>query len=251
MHDGHRLRLKDRFNKTGLQGFAEHEMLELILFYAIPRQDTNSIAHRLIQRFGNLNRVLSADVQDLIQVPGIGENSALLIHLFFEISKYHFSQIFRPKTVETAEKAAKYILTLLHGKINENFYLVCLDANHRIIHEELMCEGSIDSLPIYPRKIAATALRRNAASVIIAHNHPAGDPRPSKADIQTTLDIVQALASLGIQLSDHIIVAGDEYYCFSDTLIHKIRFIEDSVSFAAESSDPSPAGRSIQEKKID
>ncbi len=238
MHDGHRMRLKTRFQKTGLEGFAEHEILELILFYAIPRQDTNPLAHALIDHFGSLYAVLSADINDLTEVKGIGENAASLIRLFKDVSKHYYSKAYRPRSVETSEKAAKYILSLLYGKRNENFYLICLDANYHILYEELMCEGSIDTIPVFPRKIAACALRHNAASIIIAHNHPAGDPKPSKADIQATLDIVQAIKPLGIQLSDHIIVAGDEYYSFSDTLTHQSALEEAPLAYIAQTPGP-------------
>jgi len=239
MHDGHRERLRRRFSKGALGGFAEHEILELMLFHAIPRRDTNPLAHALIDRFGSLRGVLSASERELMQVEGVGEASAQLIRLFAEVARYYFTDAEKSAVLDTSEKAARYLAARYRGVPQERMYLCCLDTRFRLTHEELVAAGSLSSLPVFPRQIASSALLHNAAYVLLAHNHPGGDPRPSRADIETTRSIVAALSPLGIGLLDHIIIGDGCYYSFSDTSSHTLHLqAAPPLAMAAQSALP-------------
>lgn len=212
MHEGHRNRLKNRFIEEGLDSFEDHQILELVLFYAIPRKDTNELAHFLIEKFGSLSGVFEADSKELAKTPGIGENSATLLALIPSLARIYFKDRWgiRPELNSTT-KAGEYVLTLFAGRPYEVFYVICLDAQHKVINAAIVHEGTIDQAQIYPRLIVETALRHKAHSVILAHNHPGGSSVPSPQDIEATKKIRQALEPISITVLDHIIVAGDKY----------------------------------------
>ncbi len=229
MHDGHRNRLRQRLLDEGLESFQEHEILELLLFYAIPRVDTNIIAHRLIAAFGSLSGVLEADAHDLAQVPGIGERAAAYLAMFPDVFRaYRRSKLGKKPTIRSIKDACDFAESLLFGKSFEQFYVIWLNTQGRIIHYERLSEGGISESPVYMNKVAAAALRHRAVRGLIAHNHPGGSVTPSKADIATTHDILRALALLGIELVDHIIVGDGACFSFQadsmmgkDTLPHR------------------------------
>ncbi|KGP75823.1 DNA repair protein RadC [Desulfosporosinus sp. Tol-M] len=212
MHEGHRSRSKNRFLEEGLDGFEDHEILELLLFYAIPRKDTNELAHSLINKYGSLSGVLEADPKDLAKTPGLGENSAILLALIPSLARIYLKDRWgtRP-TLDSTAKAGEYVLTLCAGRTYEVFYLICLDAQHKVIYPALVHEGTIDQAPVYPRVIVETALRHKAHSVILAHNHPGGSPTPSPQDIEVTKRIQVALEQISISVLDHIIASGEDY----------------------------------------
>lgn len=215
MHEGHRNRLKNRFLIEGLDSFEQHQILELVLFYAIPRKDVNELAHKLLRRFGSLSRVLEADVKDIMNVDGIGLNAAVLLALIPSLARnYYMDKREDRPIVNNPEKAGEYAIPIFIGRIYEAFFLICIDAQNRIIHSALVHEGTIDEAPIYPRLIVEAALRNHAHSVILAHNHPGGSPLPSKADIDATTTIISALQHVDIKVIDHIIVAKDKYSSF-------------------------------------
>lgn len=217
MHEGHRNRLKNRFLEEGLDGFEDHQILELLLFYAIPRRDTNEIAHSLIKKYGSLSGVLEADPRDLANTPGLGENSAILLSLIPSLARvYHKDRWGIRPTLNSTAKAGEYILTLFAGRPYEVFYLICLDAQLHVISPALVHEGTIDQAPIYPRLIVETALRHKAHSVILAHNHPGGSASPSPQDIEVTHKIRSALEGISISVLDHIIAAGESYVSCSE-----------------------------------
>jgi DNA repair protein RadC len=217
MHDGHRKRLKSRFIKEGLDSFEPHQILELLLFYSIPRKDTNPIAHNLINKFHSLSGVFEASVADLAATEGIGENTAILLSLIPSISRKYFSDKWREKTViDGSEKAGQYMISLFTGRQYECFYLISLDNQNRVISSTLVHEGTINESAVYPRIIVETALRHQASKVLIAHNHPGGSTKPSNADILVTKKIVSALETIDIPVIDHIIVAGNVYVSFAE-----------------------------------
>lgn len=221
MHEGHRRRLKNRFLKEGLDSFEDHQILELLLFYAIPRRDTNELAHSLIKKYGSLSGVFEADPKELSTTPGLGDNSAVLLSLIPSLARIYFKDRWgaRPNLNSTA-KAGEYILTLFAGRPYEVFYAICLDAQHNVIYPALVHEGTIDQAQVYPRLIVETALRHKAHSVILAHNHPGGSPIPSPQDIEVTKRIRIALEPISISVLDHIIAAGEEYVsCMEKGLI--------------------------------
>lgn len=212
MHEGHRSRLKNRFLEEGLDGFDNHQILELLLFYAIPRKDTNEIAHTLLQKYGSLSGVLEADPKDLATTPGMGESSTVLLSLIPSLARIYLKDRWgeRP-TLSSTAKAGEYVLALFAGRTYEVFYVICLDAQHNVIYPALVHEGTIDQAPVYPRIIVETALRHKAHSVILAHNHPGGSPSPSPQDIEVTKRIRAALEPISISVLDHIIAAGAQY----------------------------------------
>lgn len=217
MHEGHRERLKNRFIKEGLDGFEPHQILELLLFYAIPRRDTNELAHRLLERFGTINGVLEAEVNELVKVIGIGKNTAVLLKMMPELSRVYLKDKWRDKPLlDNSQRAGDYLVNIFTGRVKEVFFVLCLDTMHKLNYSAMVHQGTINEVPVYPRLIVESALRHNAAGVILAHNHPAGILKPSKADLDATKQIVIALEAISIQVLDHVIVAGDRYYSFAD-----------------------------------
>ncbi|ADQ04000.1 DNA repair protein RadC [Caldicellulosiruptor owensensis OL] len=216
LHEGHRERLKRRFIEQGLDGFEDHQVLELLLFFSIPRRDTNDVAHRLISTFGSISNVFEAHPEDLQKVNGIGKNSAILISLISQISRRYLADKNR-KTFQlrNVEVAAEYIKSLFVGRKNEVFYVICLDTQLNVIYSAPLFEGTVKEAVVYPRKVVECVIRYNASSVILAHNHPGGSIRPSMDDIKTTQKIVNALSTIGVAVNDHFIVAGDKYYSFA------------------------------------
>ncbi len=212
IHDGHRQRMRRRFLRSGLEGFDDLAILELILFYAIPRQDTNPIAHRLIDRYNTLAAVLEAPVGELQKIEGIGESTAILLSLFPAVARRHIVERSTvSKAFDTYEKIGDYLKGFFHGARDELVYLLCLDGRLMELDCRLLFHGSINSAGISVRRIAETALSCGAVSAVLAHNHPGGLALPSLEDEQTTERVRAALETLDIRLIDHIIVAGDDY----------------------------------------
>jgi len=215
MHEGHRKRHKVRYLKEGLEGFRDHEVLELLLYFCIPRRDTNEVAHKLLDRFGSLNAVLDTDPADLQAVAGIGEHSAVLLTLIPQIARrYELAAIGERPQLDGTAKAGAYAMALLKGVPVERFYIICLDSQCRVMHAVLLQEGTINQAAVYPRLVVETALRYRASSIIIAHNHPGGALKPSTADIRVTRAVMDAVKPLGIDVLDHIIVSHKGYFSF-------------------------------------
>jgi DNA repair protein RadC len=212
MHTGHRQRLKQQFLKNGLDGFTDFQVLELLLFYCIPRVDTNPIAHRLIEHFGGLDQVLDAKPEELMQVEGIGEHAATFLTLITAAGRYY--QIKRSentKILTTVEACGRYLLPFFHGRTNETVFLLCLDAKCKVLQCKELGEGSVNFASVPIRRIVETALMSKAVSVVLAHNHPSGLALPSADDILSTQRTAAALAAVEITLVDHIIVADDDF----------------------------------------
>ena len=217
MHEEHRQRVKKRFIEEGLDSFEPHQILELILFYSIPRKDTNEIAHELIDRFGSLSKVFEADITELCKIKGIGENSAVLLSIIPSLARiYSKDKLGDKPELDTSSKAGRYAINLFMGMQYECFYLIALDAQKRVIYAAKVHEGTIHEAPVYPRILVETALRHHANSVLLAHNHPGGSLKPSSADLEATKRIVNALNAIDISVVDHIIVAGDKYFSFAE-----------------------------------
>ena len=212
IHKGHRERLKRRFLENGLDSFTDIQVLELLLFYAIPRRDTNPIAHRLLNRFGTLHQVLEASVEDLQRVEGIGPEAALFLHMVPSIGRYYMvDKTMQSKVLTTIDQCGQYILPYFFGRQLETVFLLCLDAKCKVLCCKEVGEGSVNSAGISVRKIVETALAVNATSVVLAHNHPSGIALPSAEDLQTTKRVAMALRAVEIHLVDHIVVADDDY----------------------------------------
>ena len=214
---GHRERLRKRFLKTGLDGLADYEILELLLFYALPRIDTKPIAKELIDRFGTFDAVFDASIEDLKSIDGIGESAAVLIKLIVPLSREYM--IARNRTsdiLNSTEKAGKYLLHRFHAEHDEVVYVLCLDSKFKLLSSKPMFRGSVNSANINVRKIVEYALAQHAVSVIIAHNHISGVAQPSREDHEATRRVAEALKTVDITLADHIIIAGDTYISMAD-----------------------------------
>lgn len=212
MAEGHRGRLKERFLNDGLDGFNEINALEILLFYALPRNDTNPIAHRLLDRFGNFSAVLDADYNDLLEVDGVSDHTATLLKLLPAAARYYESgKIAERKELATLSDIGEFLIRKYVGVIKETVYLILLDNKRCIISVEKVHEGSVSSAAVSVRKMAETALKKRAASVVLAHNHPSGIAVPSPDDILVTKNIREALQTLEIEFIDHFIVAENKY----------------------------------------
>ncbi|MBQ8580431.1 MAG: DNA repair protein RadC [Oscillospiraceae bacterium] len=212
IHDKHRQRVRQRFLEEGLDNFSDFQALELLLFYCIPRIDTNEIAHRLINRFGSFSQVLDAPVQELEKVEGIGPSAALFLSLVCQTGRYY--QVDRVKNTSiltSTDACGAYLVPYFHGRRNETVFLLCLDAKCKVLCCKEVGEGSVNSAGVPVRRIVETALGANATSVVLAHNHPSGLALPSADDVQTTQRVAAALAAVEIAMADHIIVADDDF----------------------------------------
>lgn len=217
VHGGHRKRLKSRFLEEGLDSFEDHQILELLLFFSIPRRDTNEVAHKLLKQFGSLSRVLEADPKDLASAGGVGDSSAILLSLIPSLARRYFNDRWgEMPALDSTSKAGEYIIDLFTGRTYEVFYVVCLDSQCRVIFPAMVQEGTINQAPVYPRMIVETALKHKANSVILAHNHPGGSANPSQQDIEVTKSVRRALESVQISVLDHVIAAGSRYYSFAE-----------------------------------
>ena len=217
-HSGHRERLKNRFENEGLDCFENHEILELLLYYSIPYRDTNPIAHSLIKKYGSLPAVLEAGICDLKKNEGIGRSSAVLLSMVPSLCRrYQVDRWSVKSVINSSSKAGKYASALFTGKIYEAFYVISLDAQNRVNNASMVHEGTINEAHVYPRLIIEVALRHQANSVILAHNHPGGTTKASTADIEVTRKITEAMKSISIQVVDHIIVAGENYVSFAES----------------------------------
>ena len=217
IHDGHRERLRGRFLQDGLDGFEDHQVLELLLFHALPRADTNPIAHRLIRRFGTLSAVLEGDPRDLASVEGMGDKAAAFLSLIPHVTRRYFhDRVNRDNPPLTSSEAVtEYLVPLMAGRPEEVFYVLCLDSQCRVLYPALIGEGTVKEAHVHPRHVVEESLRHRAAGVILAHNHPGGTARPSNADHQLTALIVKVLGGIGIPVLDHVIVAGERTYSFA------------------------------------
>ena len=225
VHVGHRERLRARFIKSGLESFEEHTALELLLFYARPRCDTNEIAHALIEHFGTFAAVLDAPQEALMKVPGVGENTAFLLKLVAPMGSYYLnSRSAAGEVLNSTKKAGAYFLPKFMGKTTEEVHLAALDNRRKLIRcTKLSNEGIVNAVHVTLRRIVTEAVNANATNIILAHNHPGGIALPSGGDKQFTQQARQALQFINVHLADHIIVADDDYISLADSGFFDIR----------------------------
>lgn len=239
MHAGHRERLRGRFLREGLDQFEPHNILELLLFYAIPRKDTNELAHRLLDTFGSLSAVFDAPVEALARVEGIGLNAAALIKLFPAANRRYLEDRLQGGVdAGSSEASGALMLSKFNGITVEQVVLFCMDNQCRLRHSVVVSEGTQTMVDINLRKIVETALRQNASIVILGHNHPNGVAAPSKDDVDATKILRNLLEAMDIDLRDHIIVAHGEYFAMSDSpnFSHIFQKIEDHTASRAAST---------------
>lgn len=226
VHDGHRERLRARFAEHGLDSFNELNALELLLCYAIPRRDTNEIAHRLLDAFGSLSGVFQASMQELTSVPGIGENAATLILMVPQIvKKAHVSKAKETKIIRNSTDAGNYLLPYFLDEPDEIVMMLCLDNKRAVICCREMGRGVVNCVDTNIRRMVETALKVKTTTVIVAHNHPNGVALPSREDDNFTRTLYRSLGLLGITLEDHIIVANDEFVSLADSgIMHLFKY---------------------------
>ncbi len=210
-HSGHRERLRRRFIDNGLDGFEEHQALELYLFYAIPRRDTNPLAHRLLERYRNIGGVCDAPIDELERDFGLSESAATLLKLLPEMSRLYNESKLSDTNLIDPETVGEMIARRFIGRTSEAVALLLGSAKGKILYFDIVAKGSVSSSDFPLRRIVDLAIRHNARTAYIAHNHPSGSLLPSRADIDVTKLLDSTLSSVGVHLLDHFIVADNEY----------------------------------------
>ncbi len=214
-HIGHRKRLRDRFANGGGEALADYELLELCLFQAIPRQDTKPIAKLLLKRFGTYAGVLHAAPEDLRDVKGMGDAAVIALKTVVEAAtRLARAEILNQPVLSSWDKLIDYLRIGMGQKKTEQFRILFLDTRNKLIADELHQEGTVNHTPVYPREVVKRALELSAVAIIMVHNHPSGDPTPSRADIDMTKQMRDVGAPMGVTLHDHIIISRSDYSSF-------------------------------------
>ena len=219
---GHRERIREKFLKNGIDGFAEYEILELLLTYCIPRKDTKPIAKELLNKFKSLDNVFKADFDKLSAIDGLGKNSIAFLKLIGDLPSIIYKDELKNKKLvdkETLKISNKDILLkYLRNKIGyeeiEKFYVIYLSSSNEVIEFEENSTGTLDRSSVYPREIYKRVINLNAKSIILAHNHPSDNITPSKSDIELTNEIAKGLKNFGALLIEHIIITKNSYFSF-------------------------------------
>lgn len=209
IHEGHRRRLKTQFIENGISALLPHQILEMLLFYAIPRGDTNITAHRLLEKFDTISGVFNASIEDLVTIKGISENAAILIKFIPQLLSVYSIDAIKNKPLTELSTIAEYFVSCYLGVRNEQLRVCCLDDNLNIISCSVIQDGAVNAVPVNVRKIVETTYKANSSLIILAHNHPNGIAVPSDTDIKVTRQIKQTLSAVGINLLDHVIVCAN------------------------------------------
>lgn len=214
-HEGHRLRLKERYLRSGIDSFEAHQVLELLLFYSVARRDTNDLAHELIARFGSISNVFDAPIGELIKIKGISEHSATLIKLIPDLARVYLDDKNRTDDIfENREAVIKYFQPKFIGVLNEIVAALFIDNRGKFIEFAVIAEGTVNTAEVNLREIMKHCMVNNATGVFLAHNHPRGVPMPSVEDVSATKIVHDALAGVGVELIDHF-VFGEDGTCVS------------------------------------
>ena len=234
-HEQHRERLRKMFLYCNPQKMPDHMLLEFLLCYAIPRTDTNPIAHRLINRFGSIENALDADVEELQKVEGVGESAALLLKMIPLFCHRYASNKLKQRTdFQSIDRAADFFKDYYISKNKEMVCALLLDNAHRLICNVELYEGAVNSSNVNTRKLAQIALSYNAAELILAHNHPSGDPTPSDADLYTTKHLMKAFSAIDLNLRAHLIIAGNRYVDVVQTVYDNAKYEVKYMAFRAD-----------------
>ena len=217
IHEGHRERMRKQLKTSGMDSLSDVQVLEMLLYYAAPRGDTNPAAHALLKRFGTLDGVFSAPEAELRKIDGVGEAAAQLLLLVPQVARRCLmSRSMQIQVLDTTSKCGQYLLPFFHGEREEVVYLLCLDAKCKALDCVCIHRGGVNVASIAARKVVKAALDSTATSVVLAHNHPSGLALPSQEDRQTTMVLKAALDAVGVVLADHIIVADDDFVSIRD-----------------------------------
>jgi DNA repair protein RadC len=211
----HRKRLRERFQRAGLEGLHDYELLELLLTYAIPRKDVKPVAKRLIERFESLSGILDAGQKELEEVADMGPASAALIRLVKELCSAYLAQRMKHRDVlASPQVVTDFARVKLAGRPHEAFMVIYLTTKNEVIDHEVIHEGTVDHAVVYPRRIIEAALQHHATGLILVHNHPSGHPEPSEEDKHLTRALVDAARIMDIRVVDHLVVGKDGYFSF-------------------------------------
>jgi DNA repair protein RadC len=207
---GHRERLRARFKKAGVDGVQDYELLELVLFRAIPRRDVKPLAKALIAKFGGFAQTLAAPAERLREVKGVSDNVAQELKIVHAAAiKLSQARVLKRPVISSWDDLLSYCRAAMADEKTEMFRILFLDKKNILIADEVQQRGTIDHTPVYPREVVKRALEVGAASLILVHNHPSGDPTPSRADVDMTAKIVKAAAALNIRVHDHLVIGHD------------------------------------------
>lgn len=210
IHKGHRQKVKKRYIEAGFEGMADHNVLELLLFFGIPYKDTNPIAHELMETFGNFSGVLKASISELKSVKGMTENAACLLNMILPVyARYYADTVAERPTLMTTQEIVDYMRPKFLDTSNERAYVMCFDHNHYLIAVRKLSDGDIYSTLFDMRKLAAAVLETKATGVVLVHNHPNGISLPSSDDVTQTKNAYEFLQSLKVSLMDHIIISRE------------------------------------------
>ena len=221
LNDGHRERLRRRFRSEGLDNFEPHEVLDLLLFYVIPRGNVNHIGHRLISRFGSLSGVFNAKYEELMTVEGVGEQAALYLKMIPSVCRRFLLSSVQDKGItplSNSSLAHEYAAPYFIGRTVETLYVICLNNAGIPVECSYISEGTINATQVDMRKIVEAVVRNNAVAAILCHNHPDGVARPSPEDIAVTKKAGEVLESIGVVLLDHLILVDGDFVSFHDTV---------------------------------
>ena len=239
IHINHRSRVKNKFIQNELTGFAEHEILELLLFYSIPQADTNPTAHRLIQEFGSLKGVFDAPLEALLSVKGVGENSAILIKLIPNIMrKYNLVQTKSRPKLNNQVNAKQYIEKIFQGSADEEFFVICLNSKSEVIDMKRMDKGTSTKVDVQIRKITDYVFKHNCSRIIIAHNHPDTTPEPSNDDIIMTQKVFNSCVLNDIDVIDHLIYSPTKIFSFAENGVMETikKFVLNTLKYTIDST---------------
>jgi DNA repair protein RadC len=214
-YHGHRQRLRERFEKGGADALPDYELLELLLFQALPRGDVKPLAKRLLERFKSLSATLGADPRELAEVAGVGPATIHLLKLVQAAGiRLGREEILKREVIGNWRQLLAYCRASMTHNKTEQFRLLFLDRKNAVIADEAQQRGTVDHTPVYPREVVKRALELGASAIIMVHNHPSGDPTPSRADIEMTREVRQALEVVGITLHDHVVISRSGHSSF-------------------------------------
>lgn len=215
IHEGHRDRMRARFLQEGADGLANHEVLEMLLYGTIPRGDTNEIAHHLLDEFGSITNLIEADPQEISKAAGVGLKSAVFLSLLHElVHRYEREKMEEKPVLSSIQRAMEYCHSLLAFRPRECFYAICLDSRRKVLCASKISEGTVNDAAVSPRMVVEKALRYKATGILLCHNHPNGNAKPSYEDIVLTNQLRNMLHPLGVEIMDHIIIGEEEYFSF-------------------------------------
>ncbi len=212
---GHRQRLRERFLKSGAGALADYELIELLLFSAMPRRDVKPVAKALLKKFGSLSALLNASAAEISTVDGVGEVAAVNLMVTHEVAlRMLGDDVMNKPILSSWDNLIDYLRAAMGHNKTEQFRILFLNRKNVLIADELQQEGTIDHTPVYPREVIKRALELGASALILVHNHPSGDTQPSTADIEMTQEVQDAGKKLGIELHDHLIISKNGYTSF-------------------------------------